>query len=73
MNKDKRYGSRILAAGIEVTNDTRLSGCNNNDLICGKSGSGKIYDCFGRVLDCVLAQNRGACVEIMLLHILLLF
>lgn len=41
MNKDKRYGSRILAAGIEVTNDTRLSGCNNNDLICGNSGSGK--------------------------------
>lgn len=41
MNKNSRYGSRILAAGIEVPNDTRLTGCNNNDIICGNSGSGK--------------------------------
>lgn len=41
MNKSARYGSRILAAGIEVSNDTRVSGCNNNDIICGNSGSGK--------------------------------
>lgn len=37
----QRYGRRILAAGIEVSNDTRVSGCNNNDIICGTSGSGK--------------------------------
>ena len=41
MNTTPRYGSRILAAGIEVSNDTRISGCNNNDIICGNSGSGK--------------------------------
>lgn len=36
-----RYGKRILAANIEVSNDTRITGCNNNDIICGNSGSGK--------------------------------
>lgn len=41
MNKNTRYGSRILAAGIEISNDTRVSSCNNNDIICGNSGSGK--------------------------------
>lgn len=41
MSKQARYGSRILAAGIEISNDTRVSGCNNNDIICGNSGSGK--------------------------------
>ena len=41
MNTSPRYGSRSLAAGIKVSNDTRLSGCNNNDIICGNSGSGK--------------------------------
>ena len=35
------YGKRILASNIEVSNDTRISGCNNNDIICGNSGSGK--------------------------------
>lgn len=41
MEQTARYGKRILAAGIEVSNDTRVSGCNNNDIICGTSGSGK--------------------------------
>lgn len=41
MKKNTRYGKRILAANIEVTNDTRISGCNNNDIIFGNSGSGK--------------------------------
>lgn len=36
-----RYGKRILAANVEVSNDTRITGCNNNDIICGNSGSGK--------------------------------
>lgn len=32
---------RILANGIEISNDTRVTGLNNNDLIIGSSGSGK--------------------------------
>lgn len=34
-------GIRILANGVTVSNDTRLSGLNNNDMIIGSSGSGK--------------------------------
>lgn len=34
-------GERILAKGISVSNDTRITGCNNNDMIIGPSGSGK--------------------------------
>lgn len=41
MERKMRYGKRILAANVEVSNDTRVSGCNNNDIICGASGSGK--------------------------------
>jgi len=33
--------NRLLAEGIEVSNDTRKTGYNNNDLIIGSSGSGK--------------------------------
>lgn len=36
-----RYGKRILADGIAISNDTRETGLNNNDLIIGSSGSGK--------------------------------
>ena len=36
-----RYGKRILASDVEITNDTCISGCNNNDIVCGNSGSGK--------------------------------
>lgn len=32
---------RILADGVEISNDTRLTGLNNNDMIIGSSGSGK--------------------------------
>lgn len=32
---------RILAQGISVSNDTKSTGLNNNDLIIGSSGSGK--------------------------------
>ncbi len=34
-------GIRILANGVTVPNDTRISGLNNNDLIVGSSGAGK--------------------------------
>ncbi len=36
-----RYGKRCLAKGIYVTNDTRVSGLNNNDLVIAGSGAGK--------------------------------
>lgn len=32
---------RILAQGVSVSNDTRITGLNNNDLIIGSSGAGK--------------------------------
>lgn len=32
---------RILAQGVSVSNDTRATGLNNNDMIIGSSGSGK--------------------------------
>lgn len=41
MNKNNNYGTRILAQGITVSNDTKETGLNNNDLIIGSSGSGK--------------------------------
>ena len=36
-----RYEMRMLAQGVEVSNDTRITGLNNNDLIVGSSGCGK--------------------------------
>ena len=36
-----RYGYRILGKGILISNDTRKTHLNNNDLICGASGSSK--------------------------------
>lgn len=35
------YGERILAENVKVSNDTRKTGLNNNDLIIGSSGCGK--------------------------------
>lgn len=32
---------RILAEGVSVSNDTKVTGLNNNDMIIGSSGSGK--------------------------------
>lgn len=39
--KKNEIGERIFAPGIVVSNDTRQTGLNNNDLIIGGSGSGK--------------------------------
>lgn len=39
--KKKNYGQRILAKDFYVSNNTRETGLNNNDLIIGSSGSGK--------------------------------
>ena len=33
--------NRILAKGVVVSNDTRITGLNNNDIIIGTSGCGK--------------------------------
>lgn len=33
--------TRILAKGVEISNDTRKTGVNNNDLIIGPAGAGK--------------------------------
>ena len=41
MNDTRTYGERILAKNITVSNDTRKTGLNNNDLIIGSSGAGK--------------------------------
>ena len=37
----ERYGYRVLGKGIFINNDTRETHLNNNDLICGASGSSK--------------------------------
>ena len=39
--RDVHYGERIFAKGEKITNDTRETGLNNNDLIIGTSGTGK--------------------------------
>lgn len=39
MREDRGY--RMLAEGVEVSNDTRETGLNNNDLILGPTGAGK--------------------------------
>ena len=41
MKNDSMKDERILADGITVSNDTKATGFNNNDLIIGSSGSGK--------------------------------
>ncbi len=41
MKREKKYGSRMLAKGVIVSNNTFETGMNNNDLIFGPSGCGK--------------------------------
>lgn len=44
MNRNKntkRYGNRVFAVNESITDDTRITGLNNNDLIIGTSGTGK--------------------------------
>ena len=41
IDKKPMYGERILAENVTITNDTRITGLNNNDLIIGSSGCGK--------------------------------
>lgn len=41
MNRKERYSYRYLGDGFKVSNDTRETHLNNNDLIVGSSGSSK--------------------------------
>lgn len=41
MYKNNRYGYRYLGEGVKVSNNTRETFLNNNDLIVGSSGSSK--------------------------------
>lgn len=41
MNINSKYGYRYLGEGVKVSNDTRVTFLNNNDLIVGNSGSSK--------------------------------
>ncbi len=41
INITNAENNRVLAAGVTVSNDTRVTGLNNNDMIIGSSGSGK--------------------------------
>lgn len=41
MNNNQTYGTRKLANGVEISNNTFETGLNNNDLIIGGSGSSK--------------------------------
>ncbi len=40
-DKKRRYGERVFAVGEKISNNTRITGLNNNDLIIGTSGTGK--------------------------------
>ncbi len=37
----KEMGTRLLAEGVEISNDSWETGLNNNDLVIGSSGAGK--------------------------------
>ncbi len=41
MYSKDRYGFRYLGEGIKISNDTRVTRLNNNDLVIGSSGSSK--------------------------------
>lgn len=47
---------RILARGVTVSNDSRATGLNNNDIIIGPSGSGKTR---GYVIPNILQANES--------------
>lgn len=60
-----RESFRILTQGHNISNDTRKTGLNNNDIICGPSGAGKtrgyvmpnILQCHGSM---IIADPKGA-------------
>ena len=54
----KRFGKRIIANGVTVSNNTYETGLNNNDIIIGKPGSGKT----GGYISYNLASPNGSFV-----------
>ena len=40
-SENRRYGMRVLGRDVLVSDDTRLTGLNSNDIIIGGSGAGK--------------------------------
>lgn len=61
-------GYRILAAGIQVSNDTWETGINNNDVIIGPPGAGKTRGyVIPNIMQCnesmVIADTKGALRE----------
>ncbi len=40
-NEKNRYGKRVLAKNVVISDDTRVTGLNSNDLIIGGTGAGK--------------------------------
>ena len=59
---------RLLADGIQVSNDTRKTGRNNNDLVIGPTGSGKTrYYCKPNLLQSeesmIITDTKGSLYE----------
>jgi len=62
--RENNIGSRIFAKGVEVSNNTYLTGLNNNDLIIGGSGSSKTGSYVFNLLlnpsgSIVVSDNKG--------------
>lgn len=64
VNMNEQKNTRILAENVRVSNDTQMTGLNNNDLIIGPSGAGKtggyvipnIMECNSSI---VVADTKG--------------
>lgn len=64
MENKNNSGLRVFANGCSVSNDTRETGLNNNDLIIGPSGSGKtggyaIPTMLGTASSMIIADTKG--------------
>lgn len=67
-NSDYTANRRILAKGCYISNDTRATGLNNNDIIIGPSGSGKTRGYVKpNILQCnesmIIADTKGNLVK----------
>lgn len=67
-NANHNFGRRILAKGCFISNDTRATGLNNNDIIIGPSGSGKTRGYVKpNILQCnesmIVADTKGNLVK----------
>lgn len=67
-NANSNFGRRILAKGCFISNDTRATGLNNNDIVIGPSGSGKTRGYVKpNILQCnesmIVADTKGNLVK----------